>query len=50
MDKEITFSYTLTLSVLEIISYSILFGAIFCLLLGIIFYKFDVVRFFKEKM
>lgn len=48
MDTQITF--TLTFKVYELVAYGFLGGSIFCLICGLLAYKFDFKAFLKEKM
>ncbi len=48
MDEVITF--TLHFTVAELIGLGFLGGAILCLIFGLIGYKFDLMRFIKDKM
>ena len=48
MDNTITL--TLTFSVYELVGYAFLGGALFCLMMGLIFYKFDFKRLIKDKL
>lgn len=48
MDETITF--TIALKVYEIIAYAFLGGAVFCVTMGLICYRFDFKRLIKDKL
>ena len=45
-----TITFTIELKVYEILAFGFLGGAMLCLIFGLIGYKFDLMRFIKDKM